>query len=144
MKTGTLKIKQLVAFALLLGGAFAALQGCQGKTPAAVVFGIPPKAPLASNIIDDLEDGNQLMSINLLGAASVPSTQYVVTPANPNNPSSSSTIQPVYMPSVPLGVWVASSWGGNAVVLQPPELARAVKQAAEKILRAGAPGPEPN
>jgi predicted DNA-binding transcriptional regulator YafY len=39
--------------------------------------------------------------------------------------------------------WVLS-WGGNAVVVQPPELARAVKQAAERILRAGTPGPEPD
>ena len=35
--------------------------------------------------------------------------------------------------------WVLS-WGGNAVVVQPLELARAVKQAAEKILRADAAG----
>jgi proteasome accessory factor B len=35
--------------------------------------------------------------------------------------------------------WVLS-WGGNAVVVQPPELARGVRQAAERILRASSPG----
>ena len=39
--------------------------------------------------------------------------------------------------------WVLS-WGGNARVLGPPELARAVKQAAQKILRPGPPAREPD
>jgi predicted DNA-binding transcriptional regulator YafY len=39
--------------------------------------------------------------------------------------------------------WILS-WGGNAVVVQPPELARAVQQAAQRILRPGAPAEEPN
>ncbi|MGO8674904.1 MAG: helix-turn-helix transcriptional regulator [Limisphaerales bacterium] len=39
--------------------------------------------------------------------------------------------------------WVLS-WAGNAVVVQPPELAGSVRQAAEKILRSTLPGPSPD
>ena len=39
--------------------------------------------------------------------------------------------------NVELERWVLG-WGGDAIVLKPPELAEAVKKAARKILRPGA------
>ncbi len=113
------KIIGVFATAVLIAGAFAVLQGCTGKTPASPVFAIPPAPVLASNIIDDFEDGNISMSTDLVGAVNEPTTQYVSAPSDPNDPSSPMVLQPVSTGMVPLGVWIASSWGPNNKVNNP-------------------------
>jgi hypothetical protein len=115
MMKSNLGLRRLAAVLLLSAASFATLQGCKGNAPGAPVFATPPPAPLANNIIDNFEDGNLLMNISLAGAASSPTTTYVAVPADPLNPSGPTNLQPVVNPSVPLGVWVASSWGGNTV-----------------------------
>jgi len=89
--------------------------GCGKNQSTAPSFATPPPPAVAANVVDDFEDGNLLMNINLAGASSPGGTQYAASAAPPTDPSGATVLQPVYQPPMPLGVWVASSWGGNSV-----------------------------